>query len=203
MRIGRRAVPRAVACLRQKCARPRDVEIAVQVNGKVRGRLDVPADLSREAAEAYLSERCRRCAGSSRTSRSTSSCSCPEARQHRVLIRPDIVRFRAHTLNKGGIALTNCTPCAGRGAGLTEFLPVSSSGICWCCKRSSASGTAGENLLLIDILLHIGTLVAVLAVYWRRIWEMILHPVKSDLKWLVLATIPRSSRRGVRLRRRV
>ncbi|NLF27257.1 MAG: class I tRNA ligase family protein, partial [Clostridiales bacterium] len=32
------------------------VEIAVQVNGKVRGRLDVPADLSREAAETYFRE---------------------------------------------------------------------------------------------------------------------------------------------------
>jgi len=30
------------------------VEIAVQVNGKVRGRLDVPADLAREGAEAYF-----------------------------------------------------------------------------------------------------------------------------------------------------
>ncbi|NLD60556.1 MAG: undecaprenyl-diphosphate phosphatase [Clostridiales bacterium] len=74
--------------------------------------------------------------------------------------------------------------------GLTEFLPVSSSGHLLVLQKIFGIGAAGENLLLIDILLHIGTLAAVFAVYWRRIWEMVLHPVKSDLKWLVIATIP-------------
>jgi len=74
--------------------------------------------------------------------------------------------------------------------GLTEFLPVSSSGHLLVLQKVFGIGTAGENLLLINILLHIGTLAAVFAVYWRRIWGMVLHPVRSDLKWLVVATIP-------------
>ena len=30
------------------------VEVALQINGKLRGRMDVPADLTREAAEAFF-----------------------------------------------------------------------------------------------------------------------------------------------------
>lgn len=55
--------------------------------------------------------------------------------------------------------------------GLTEFLPVSSSGHLLVLQKIFGIGAAGENLLLIDILLHIGTLAAVFAVYWRRIWK--------------------------------
>ena len=35
-----------------------------------------------------------------------------------------------------------------------------------------------------------GTLIAVFVVYWKRIWNMIMHPVKSELWLLVVATIP-------------
>lgn len=47
-----------------------------------------------------------------------------------------------------------------------------------------------EAPLLLDILLHVGTLLAVLIVYRRRIWKMICHPLASELKWLIVATIP-------------
>lgn len=47
-----------------------------------------------------------------------------------------------------------------------------------------------DKLLMLDVLLHMGTLLAVFVVYWRRILNMITHPVKSDLKWLVVATVP-------------
>jgi len=71
--------------------------------------------------------------------------------------------------------------------GLAEFLPVSSSGHLTLFQMLFGL----EDIpMTLDILLHIGTLAAVFAVYWKRIWNMILHPFKSELKWLVLATIP-------------
>jgi undecaprenyl-diphosphatase len=74
--------------------------------------------------------------------------------------------------------------------GLTEFIPVSSSGHLLILQKAFGISTQGDGLMMLDILLHVGTLAAVLVVYWRRIWNMILHPVTSELKWLVLATIP-------------
>ncbi|HIU34490.1 MAG TPA: undecaprenyl-diphosphate phosphatase [Candidatus Pullichristensenella excrementigallinarum] len=74
--------------------------------------------------------------------------------------------------------------------GLTEFLPISSSGHLLVLQKIFGIGDAGENVLLFNILLHMGTLVAVFAVYWRRIWDMLCHPIQSELKYLVVATIP-------------
>ena len=71
--------------------------------------------------------------------------------------------------------------------GLAEFLPISSSG-------HLTLGQMFFNLndvpMTLDILLHLGTLLAVFAVYWRRIVRMIIHPIASELKYLILATIP-------------
>ncbi len=71
--------------------------------------------------------------------------------------------------------------------GLAEFLPISSSGHL----------TVGQMLfgltdvpMTLDILLHLGTLAAVFIVYWQRIINMIRHPLQSELKWLVVATLP-------------
>lgn len=72
--------------------------------------------------------------------------------------------------------------------GLTEFLPVSSSGHLLIFERLFGVNT--EGMLTLNVLLHLGTLLAVVVVYWNRLWGMVLHPIKSDLKWLVLATIP-------------
>ena len=72
--------------------------------------------------------------------------------------------------------------------GLTEFLPISSSGHLLVLQKIFGIDTDGQ--LLLNILLHLGTLVAVFAVYWRRIWNMLCHPIQSELKWLVVATIP-------------
>ncbi len=72
--------------------------------------------------------------------------------------------------------------------GLTEFLPISSSGHLLVLQKIFGIDTEGQ--LLLNILLHLGTLVAVFAVYWRRVWDMLCHPIQSDLKWLVVATIP-------------
>ncbi len=71
--------------------------------------------------------------------------------------------------------------------GLAEFLPISSSG--HLTLGQMFLGVADVPMTL-DILLHLGTLVAVFAVYWRRIFNMILHPFTSELKWVALATVP-------------
>lgn len=71
--------------------------------------------------------------------------------------------------------------------GLTEFLPVSSSGhLVLLGKLFGIEST----LVTEAVLLHVGTLIAVIAVYWRRIWNMICHPIKSELPMLAAATVP-------------
>lgn len=74
--------------------------------------------------------------------------------------------------------------------GLTEFLPISSSGHLLLLEKLMGISSDSGDLLLLNILLHFGTLAAVFMVYWKRILDMIRHPFKSELKLLVLATIP-------------
>ena len=74
--------------------------------------------------------------------------------------------------------------------GLTEFLPISSSGHLLILEKLMGINSAEGSLLTLNILLHFGTLVAIFAVYWKRIWNMVLHPIQSELKWLIVATIP-------------
>ncbi len=74
--------------------------------------------------------------------------------------------------------------------GLTEFLPISSSGHLLVIEKLMGISSDSGSLLTLNILLHFGTLVAVFAVYWKRIWNMIRHHFKSELKWLIVATIP-------------
>lgn len=73
--------------------------------------------------------------------------------------------------------------------GLAEFLPISSSG-----HLNLFQGLFQVNLgnqLLFNILLHLGTLIAVLAVFWREWLAMILHPIKNrTLMLLVIASLP-------------
>lgn len=74
--------------------------------------------------------------------------------------------------------------------GLTEFLPISSSGHLLLLEKLMGVSPDSGDLLLLNILLHFGTLAAVFMVYWKRIWNMVKHPIQSELKLLVLATIP-------------
>ncbi len=71
--------------------------------------------------------------------------------------------------------------------GLAEFMPISSSG-------HLAVGQMFLGLrdvpMTLSILLHLGTLIAVFVVYWKKIFRMIAHPIASELKWVILATIP-------------
>lgn len=55
--------------------------------------------------------------------------------------------------------------------GLTEFLPVSSSGHLSVIQH--ITGYTGDEALILMIVLHLGTLVAVFAAFWDTIWSMI------------------------------
>lgn len=55
--------------------------------------------------------------------------------------------------------------------GLTEFLPVSSSGHLSVVQH--ITGYTGETAVVLSIVLHLGTLVAVFAAFWGTIWGMI------------------------------
>lgn len=73
--------------------------------------------------------------------------------------------------------------------GLAEFLPVSSSGHLNLIQ--ALFGIQLENQLLFNVLLHVGTLLAVLLVFWRDFLDMILHPVKNNtLLMLFIASLP-------------
>ena len=70
--------------------------------------------------------------------------------------------------------------------GITEFLPVSSSG------HVVLFGSLFDldNLLLISIVAHIGTLFAVLYCYRSKIWNLIKSPKNKTNIHLIIATIP-------------
>ncbi|MDR3085965.1 MAG: undecaprenyl-diphosphate phosphatase [Christensenellaceae bacterium] len=71
--------------------------------------------------------------------------------------------------------------------GLTEFLPVSSSGHLVLLQRVFQVEEPG---LLLDTLLHVGSLSAVLFVFWRDVWAMLKRPFSKPVYRLVVATIP-------------
>ncbi len=71
--------------------------------------------------------------------------------------------------------------------GLAEFLPISSSGHLLLVQKIFNLPSTG---LLLEVLLHAGTLLAVLVVYFKLFWNMVRHPVRSLLPELVVATIP-------------
>ncbi|HEY8423849.1 MAG TPA: undecaprenyl-diphosphate phosphatase [Clostridia bacterium] len=70
--------------------------------------------------------------------------------------------------------------------GLTEFLPVSSSG--HLVMLQNILGVQGD-LLFFDVMLHIGTLLAVFAVFFRDILGLFKPPFKT-IGLLILATLP-------------
>lgn len=72
--------------------------------------------------------------------------------------------------------------------GLTEFLPVSSSGHLTLIQRVFGIDIGGADLFF-DIILHLGTLVAVCAIFFKDILNLFKKPFKT-LLYLVVATIP-------------
>jgi len=78
--------------------------------------------------------------------------------------------------------------------GLAEFLPISSSGHLILTRAllgiSDAAANSGAYMML-DILLHAGTLVAVLVVFWKDWWEILKNPFRSKtLLLLFIASLP-------------
>ena len=73
--------------------------------------------------------------------------------------------------------------------GLTEFLPVSSSGHLTLLQRMLGYDLGGGSMTFVNIMLHFGTLLAVVVVFWKDILALFKKPFKT-LGFLVLATIP-------------
>ena len=66
--------------------------------------------------------------------------------------------------------------------GVAEFLPISSSGHLSIAQNLLGLGVEGTDDVFFDVLLHLGTLVAVFAAYWDDIREMFLEFFKSEAK---------------------
>jgi len=69
--------------------------------------------------------------------------------------------------------------------GITEFLPVSSSGHLILLQSIF---NLPDDLMLFNILLHVATLLAVVIVFRRRIWELVKNPFQPTVYALILAT---------------
>lgn len=78
--------------------------------------------------------------------------------------------------------------------GLAEFLPVSSSGhliLSRAVMGISDETAATGAFMMLDVLLHAGTLLAVLVVFWKDWWNILKNPFKSKtLLMLIIASIP-------------
>ena len=78
--------------------------------------------------------------------------------------------------------------------GLAEFLPISSSGHLILARALMGISDATANsaaYMMLDILLHAGTLVAVVVVFWKDWWEILKNPFRSKtLLLLFIASLP-------------
>lgn len=71
--------------------------------------------------------------------------------------------------------------------GLTEFLPVSSSGHLLLAERLFG---IQESSLTFGVILHFGTLIPVIIVFWSDIWKILKHPFQKMTYILIVASIP-------------
>lgn len=75
--------------------------------------------------------------------------------------------------------------------GLAEFLPISSSGHLELAQHLMGLGENTQVMLLLSVLLHAGTLIAVIVVFWQDWWAILKNPFKSKtLGLLFLASLP-------------
>ena len=83
--------------------------------------------------------------------------------------------------------------------GLAEFLPISSSGHLAVLQNFLAIGDM-ENHMLFDVLLHLGTLAAVILAFWKDVREVVteflrmLHLRRTPSGWAIRSS-PSASRR--------
>lgn len=71
--------------------------------------------------------------------------------------------------------------------GLTEFLPVSSSGHLVLLQNIFGMN---EPQLFFDTMLHLGTLFAVVVVMWKNVIKLVRNPISKTMLYLIIATIP-------------
>ncbi|MCL2187456.1 MAG: undecaprenyl-diphosphate phosphatase [Defluviitaleaceae bacterium] len=71
--------------------------------------------------------------------------------------------------------------------GITEFLPVSSSGHLVIMQRVFGME---EPKLTFDIVVHLGTLVSILVFFWKDIWALLKNPFSKMTGLLIVATLP-------------
>lgn len=70
--------------------------------------------------------------------------------------------------------------------GLTEFLPVSSSGHLLLLEHFGV----GEENLFFNLALHLATLLSVVVVFRKEIWAVLKNPLGEEMRFLVLSCIP-------------
>ena len=71
--------------------------------------------------------------------------------------------------------------------GFTEFLPISSSGHLVVAQRIF---NVENQMLSFEVTVHLGSLVAVFAVYWKEIYGLVKKPFQNITYMLIAATIP-------------
>lgn len=74
--------------------------------------------------------------------------------------------------------------------GLTEFLPVSSSGHLVVVQQMLGLTLPAQTLAAFDVALHAGTLVAVICYYWRDVVAMLSGRAWRTIGLVVLGTLP-------------
>lgn len=75
--------------------------------------------------------------------------------------------------------------------GLAEFLPISSSGHLEIAQRLMGLEGDSTSMMLLTVLLHVGTLAAVITVFWEDWMEILRRLFRAKLLWLlVVASLP-------------
>ncbi len=75
--------------------------------------------------------------------------------------------------------------------GLGEFLPISSSGHLLLSRLLLGIQTDTPAMKMLDILLHVGTLIPILIVFWKDWIHMLRHPIRDhSLLLLFIASLP-------------